>query len=106
VLEDACDTTVDPLRDVGDVLDLARADEAPVLLELVEQRRRGEDAPVGEPLLAQQPEDAPVAGEDPAVRITKRPRLETRERARRLQVVPCRAQLGVLSSSAGVGFPM
>ena len=55
MLENACDATVDRLRDVRDVVDLARADEAPVLLELLEQRRRREGAPVGEALLAQQP---------------------------------------------------
>ena len=106
VLEHARDPTVDCVRNLGDVVDLARADEASVLLELLEEGRRRERPPVGEPLLAQEPEDPAVAREDAAVGIAERPRLETRERACRLQVIPPRRQLGVLSSSAGAGFPM
>jgi hypothetical protein len=104
VLEHARDATVDRIGEVRDVADFARADETSVLLELLEERRRRERPPVGEPLLAQEPQNAAVAREDPAVRIAKRPRLQTRERVYRLPVIPRRGQLGVLSSSAG--FPM
>jgi hypothetical protein len=77
VLEHARDAAVDRLREARSLLDLLGRDEPALLDELLEERRRRELPPVGEPLLAQQPQDAAVGRKDATVRVAKRPRLET-----------------------------
>ena len=96
MLEHSGDATVDPVGDRR-LLDLTRPDHR----LLIEQTRRREFAPVGEPVLAQQPQDAAVNCDDPAVGVAKRARLEAGHCAGRLAARG--AQLGEPSSS---GFPM
>src|SRR5207248_3159833 len=79
VLEHGRDLAVEGARHLADAVRLARADELAFALQLREERRGGERPPVLEPVRAQDPEDAPVSGEDPAVRVAERSGLEAGE---------------------------
>ncbi|TMM20215.1 MAG: hypothetical protein E6F97_11130 [Actinobacteria bacterium] len=105
VLEHGRDAAVERLREGRPLLDLLGRDQPALGDQLLEERRRGELPPVGEPLLAQEAQDAAVGREDAAVRVAKGPRLETRERARRVRHV-ARRQLGELSELSSSGLPM
>jgi hypothetical protein len=69
-------TALENVRKVGKVGRLPCSDELALGYELGEQRRGRELLPVGEALLAEKSQDAAVADEDAAIRITERARLD------------------------------